>query len=110
MKPNSISYLLLQSYLIFCILIKVNAQTTSPVQHIFPQGTITYSNIPYSNDTLTKHMLDLYLPPDTKNNLPLVVWIHGGATMNEAHQMHHDLLHGLLPIIPRTTRSGISAD
>jgi acetyl esterase/lipase len=81
MKPNSISYLLLQSFLIFCILIKVNAQTTSPVQHIFPQGTITYSNIPYSNDTLTKHMLDLYLPPDTKNNLPLVVWIHGGAWM-----------------------------
>jgi hypothetical protein len=23
--------------------------------------------------------------------------------MNEAHQMHHDLLHALLPIIPRTT-------
>ncbi len=27
--------------------------------------------------------------------------------MNEAHQMHHDLLHALLPIIPRTTYQDI---
>jgi len=28
--------------------------------------------------------------------------------MNEAHQMHHDLLRALLPIIPRTTYQDIS--
>ncbi len=27
--------------------------------------------------------------------------------MNEAHQMHHDLLPALLPIIPRTTYQDI---
>jgi acetyl esterase/lipase len=54
---------------------------TSPVQNIFPQGTITYSNIPYANDTLKKHLLDIYLPPDAKSNTPLIVWIHGGAWM-----------------------------
>src|SRR3954454_13396241 len=54
---------------------------TSPVQNIFPQGTVTYSNIPYANDTLKKHLLDIYLPPNTKSNTPLIVWIHGGAWM-----------------------------
>lgn len=54
---------------------------TSPVQHIFPQGTIMHSNIAYANDTLKKHLLDIYLPANAKKNLPLVVWIHGGAWM-----------------------------
>lgn len=54
---------------------------SSPVQKIFPQGTVTFSNLPYANDTLKKHRLDIYLPPDAKNSLPLVVWIHGGAWM-----------------------------
>ena len=54
---------------------------TSPVQNIFPGETATYSNIPYANDTLKKHLLDIYLPPGAKNNTPLIVWIHGGAWM-----------------------------
>lgn len=54
---------------------------TSPVQNIFPRGTITYSNVPYANDTLKRHLLDIYLPENAKNNTPLVVWIHGGAWM-----------------------------
>lgn len=52
-----------------------------PVQHLFPAGTVFYQNIPYANDTSKKHLLDIYLPPDTKKALPLVVWIHGGAWM-----------------------------
>jgi len=48
---------------------------------LFPQGTIFHQNIPYANDTLQKHLLDIYLPPSTTANLPLVVWIHGGAWM-----------------------------
>jgi acetyl esterase/lipase len=58
---------------------EINAQ--SRVQHIFPEGTVTYANIPYANDTLHKHLLDIYLPPKADKNLPLVVWIHGGAWM-----------------------------
>jgi acetyl esterase/lipase len=64
-----------------CLFQTVKAQVASPVQHIFPAGTITYSNIPYAGDTLLKHLLDIYLPPNTKKDIPLVVWIHGGAWM-----------------------------
>src|SRR5688572_12065676 len=63
-----------------CIMQCAKAQP-SPVQQIFPPGTITYANVPYANDTLKKHLLDIYLPPNAKDNLPLVVWIHGGAWM-----------------------------
>lgn len=54
---------------------------SSPVAKIFPEGTVTYSNITYANDTLKKHLLDIYLPPNPSKNLPLVVWFHGGAWM-----------------------------
>jgi acetyl esterase/lipase len=53
----------------------------SPVQNIFPKGTIMHSNISYANDTLKKHLLDIYLPANAGMNTPLVVWIHGGAWM-----------------------------
>jgi len=59
----------------------VNAQTASPVQDIFPKGTVTYSNVSYAHDTLTRHLMDVYLPPSAKGALPLVVFIHGGAWM-----------------------------
>ncbi|HEY4195992.1 MAG TPA: alpha/beta hydrolase, partial [Mucilaginibacter sp.] len=36
-------------------------------------------NIPYANDTLKKHLLDIYLPSSTKSSYPVVVWVHGGA-------------------------------
>jgi acetyl esterase/lipase len=52
----------------------------SSAAHLSP-GTITHGNIPYANDTLKRHLLDIYLPPGAKGNLPLVVWIHGGAWM-----------------------------
>lgn len=54
---------------------------SSPVQKIFPEGTITHSNISYAGDTLKKHLLDIYLPPHANGNTPLVVWVHGGAWM-----------------------------
>lgn len=57
------------------------AQIASRVEHIFPQGTATYSNIPYAGDTVLKHLLDIYLPAKSGTNTPLVVWIHGGAWM-----------------------------
>jgi len=54
---------------------------TSPVQKIFPEGTVLHPNIPYANDTLKKHLLDIYLPPHASGNTPLVVWVHGGGWM-----------------------------
>jgi acetyl esterase/lipase len=58
-----------------------NAQAPEKIQQIFPAGTIQYSNIPYAGDTLKKHLLDIYLPPGAKGDLPVVIWFHGGAWM-----------------------------
>jgi len=63
-----------------CIKVVI-AQRPSPVQHIFPQGTVTYSSINYAGDTSHFHLLDIYLPPNAKPNTPLVIWVHGGAWM-----------------------------
>lgn len=57
-----------------------NAQQPAQLK-LFPQGTVFHQNIAYANDTLQKHLLDVYLPPNTTKKLPLVVWIHGGAWM-----------------------------
>lgn len=57
------------------------AQPPSPsqIQSRMPKGTIIHGNIPYNNDTLKKHLLDIYLPADSKGKVPLVVFIHGGG-------------------------------
>src|SRR5262245_28491323 len=73
--PAVFSFLLLYLNVIYSV-----AQT-SPVQNIFPAGTVTHSNIPYANDTLQKHLLDIYLPAGATKSTPLVIWIHGGAWM-----------------------------
>ena len=69
--------------IILCLIIFsfcASAQT-NPKLNLFPQGTILHGNIPYANDTLKKHLLDIYLPPTGKSSYPLVVWVHGGAWM-----------------------------
>jgi len=52
---------------------------TNPVIDAFPKGTILHGNIAYNNDTLANHLLDIYLPPNTKGKIPLVIFIHGGG-------------------------------
>ena len=52
---------------------------TNPVIDIFPKGTTLHGNIAYNNDTLVKHLLDIYLPPNAKGHVPLVIFIHGGG-------------------------------
>src|SRR5680860_1492248 len=54
-------------------------QSSNPVISLFPKGTILHPNIPYNNDTLAKHLLDIYLPPNVKGKVPLIVFIHGGG-------------------------------
>jgi hypothetical protein len=39
---------------------------TNPVIDIFPKGTTLHGNIAYNKDTLNKHLLDIYLPPNAK--------------------------------------------
>jgi acetyl esterase/lipase len=69
---------------IFFIAFVLNAfaQTFDPIKDVFPAGTVLYGNIPYANDTLKKHLLDVYVPPTGKSSYPVVVWIHGGAWMS----------------------------
>ena len=60
------------------------AQAPQPpdiIKNIFSPQTIVYPNIAYAGDTSRKHLLDIYLPADAKENTPLVVWFHGGAWM-----------------------------
>lgn len=74
---------LIHFYFLFLLLAttKVFSQT-NPVINIFPQGTVLHANIPYNNDTLQKHLLDIYLPANAKGKLPLVIFIHGGGWLS----------------------------
>ena len=57
----------------------VNAQIPEKIRAIFPLGTIIHNNLAYAGDSLKRHKLDIYLPENIKGNVPLIVWIHGGA-------------------------------
>jgi acetyl esterase/lipase len=59
--------------------LSATAQMPQYIREIFPDGTVFHQNIPYADDTIKKHMLDIYLPATRATKLPLVVWIHGGA-------------------------------
>jgi acetyl esterase/lipase len=55
---------------------------TNPVIDAFPRGTILLGNVQYNNDTLRKHLLDIYLPANSSGKLPLVIFIHGGGWLS----------------------------
>ena len=76
-----------QSLIIFFLLLitakcPAQSQSANPVQDRLPKGTIIHGNIAYNNDTLKKHLLDIYLPATAKGKLPLVVFIHGGGWLS----------------------------
>ncbi|MEQ8472842.1 MAG: alpha/beta hydrolase [Marinoscillum sp.] len=52
------------------------------VINLFPEGTVLHGNIPYLNDTHEKHLLDIYLPKNSKGKIPMVVLIHGGGWLS----------------------------
>jgi len=67
---------------VFLILLSASVNCFSqsnPVINIFPSGTVLHGNIPYNNDTVHKHLLDIYLPANAKGKLPLVIFVHGGG-------------------------------
>lgn len=57
------------------------AQVPENVKAWFPEGTAYYPNVAYQNDTLKKHLLDIYVPTNTQGIVPVVIWVHGGAWM-----------------------------
>jgi acetyl esterase/lipase len=54
-------------------------QKANPYRSVYPNGTVFHENIAYNADTLKKHLLDIYLPPNAKDKTPLVILIHGGG-------------------------------
>jgi acetyl esterase/lipase len=102
MKPKS------RIYLFFLILTaEVQGMAQNPVINISPEGTLLLGNIPYNNDTLEKHLLDIYLPEDAIGTVPLVIFIHGGGWLDNdkyadmgymrktvAEVLSHEFSHG----------------
>ncbi len=43
-----------------------------------PEGVTVYRDVAYVTDGHERQKLDLYVP-DTEENLPLIIWVHGGA-------------------------------
>ena len=70
MKTNK--YVHIVTLIIFTCVIQCACSQTSPVQKIFPQGSTVYNNVAYANDTLKKHLLDIYLPAGAKINCRLL--------------------------------------
>ena len=66
------------SLFVFTVVL-VNAQAPDHIVSIFPKGTIFHQNVPYANDTVKKHLLDIYLPANASAATPLIIWVHGGA-------------------------------
>lgn len=54
----------------------------NPVLGFLPQGTILQGNLKYNNDTLQKHLLDIYLPANATGKIPVVIFIHGGGWLS----------------------------
>ena len=68
-------------FLLFLVL-KHGFSQTNRVMNLFPAGTILHSNVAYNNDTLQKHLLDIYLPANAKGKVPLVFFVHGGGWLS----------------------------
>ena len=43
-----------------------------------PKGVTVHRDVVYVTDGHERQKLDLYIP-DTGENLPLIIWVHGGA-------------------------------
>ena len=70
--------MLIMSMVIYTVTI-AQPPSSGQVQDRLPKGTTIYGNVPYNNDTLKKHLLDIYIPAGAKGKVPLVVFIHGGG-------------------------------
>lgn len=66
---------------VFCLAFTSFSQENRVI-NLFPEGTKLHGNIPYQNDTLKKHLLDIYLPPNASGKVPLVIWVHGGGWLS----------------------------
>jgi acetyl esterase/lipase len=72
----------LLAFLVLSISVNITfGQKNDFLNTTFTKGTVLHQNIPYANDTLKKHLLDIYLPAKGGSSIPLIIWVHGGAWM-----------------------------
>lgn len=69
-------------FLFAFLLFEIGYSQTNPMMKLFPEGTKLHGNISYMQDTLKKHLLDIYLPPNANGKVPLVIWVHGGGWLS----------------------------
>ena len=75
MKKNAI--------IMVCILFAVTVYSQSnPVISLFPEGSVLYGNISYNDNSHEKHLLDIYLPANAKEKVPVLFFIHGGGWLS----------------------------
>ena len=74
MKTNKLLF-----FIFIVLVLRQGVSQTNPVIDVFPKGTVLHGNINYNNDTIQKHLLDIYLPAETKEKIPLVIFVHGGG-------------------------------
>ena len=51
---------------------RIASQTPTP-------GITQITDIPYANDNMKEHLLDLYYPEGTTEKLPVIIDVHGGG-------------------------------
>jgi acetyl esterase/lipase len=73
---------IINQFFLLLLTVTCGFSQTNPVFDAFPQGTILHGNVRYNNDTLPKHLLDIYLPAKATGKLPLVIFIHGGGWLS----------------------------
>lgn len=52
-----------------------------------PDGVAVVSDIPYCDDGVRGHLLDIYLPENTGGKLPVLIDIHGGGFMSSYKEL-----------------------
>jgi len=75
-------YFRIQLFFLFLLVSANGFSQTNPLIDAFPKGTILHGNVRYNNDTIQKHLLDIYLPANAKGKVPLVILVHGGGWLS----------------------------
>ena len=78
-KPMMQIIVILILILFIVVAISVMAQRRGAAEAMkVPEGVTVYRDLAYVTDGHERQKLDLYVP-ETGENLPLIIWIHGGA-------------------------------
>ena len=75
--------------LIFCFLVETSvlAQQRNRTEPKVPEGVTVHRDIAYVTDGHERQKLDIYVP-DTDENLPLIIWVHGGAWLGGSKERY----------------------